>query len=78
MMPMTMAAVNNRLWQSSRRAAPPRPASPRAKQQPGEEAKTDGARLAEGEKGKVVDPTHRLQKLLDEQSVALKGKPAKK
>lgn len=31
-------------------------------------------RVAEGEKGVPVDPTHRLQKLLDEQSVPSKAK----
>ena len=75
MLPMTISAVNDRMWRSSRNAAPVQPPVPQPAAQATPNPQTGGnVRIAEGEKGVPVDPTHRLQKLLDEQSVPSKAK----
>ena len=75
MLPMTISAVNDRMWRSSRNAAPVQPPAPQPAAQAPPNPQTGGnVRVAEGEKGVPVDPTHKLQKLLDEQSVPSKTK----
>ena len=68
---MTIAAANQRLFESQRsapvkRVEPPKPAEP---SQAGQ-----GVRPAEGKKGEVPDKTHKLQKLLAAKEKSMRKK----
>ena len=80
MFPMTLTAQNDRMWKHRPPAPVRRPGQPDAAPPPtkpalaGEGAAPHGQRLATAEKGKPVDPTHKLQQLLDK-TAAKKKEP---